>query len=210
MNGYIIYDHNTGGMGLVEMSHKNFAYFKSNSLGGYDITTKPDNLPKEYDREMVQPGLMLGMNYPALYAIRDELKSKETRPARRPQFLSRKGSVIDIETMKELITYTDPKEPLSIYGRWDLGFGTTPTPKKIPDGSADATAGSASMMEAMHDLNGELDLRSPKPTFWMKYGSATFNGKPFIWSKSEWKGQKLRWVPDKVYGEFILINTYIK
>ncbi len=33
---------------------------------------------------------------------------------------------------------------------------------------------------------------------------------PFIWSESEWNGQKLRWVPDVVDGTYTLMNAYIR
>ena len=36
------------------------------------------------------------------------------------------------------------------------------------------------------------------------------NGKPFIWSESQWSGHKLRGVPDRVDGEYVLLNTYIR
>jgi hypothetical protein len=35
-------------------------------------------------------------------------------------------------------------------------------------------------------------------SFWMKYGTPVFIGKPFIWSESQWKNQKLRDVPNVV------------
>jgi len=210
MNGYMVYDNKTGEMGLVEMSYKSFILFKSNANGSYDITSNPANLSKEYDHELVQPNVLLGVNFPASYAIRDELKAVENRPMRRVQFLARIGGVNDIESAKDLITYTDPNEPLSIYGRWDLGYGTTPSPKKVPDGSIDAKAMSASMMAYSRNLKGELDFGSPKQAFWMKYGTPIINGTPFIWSKSEWNGQKLRWVPDVVDGNYTLVKAYIK
>jgi hypothetical protein len=44
----------------------------------------------------------------------------------------------------------------------------------------------------------------------MKFGSPSVNGKPFIWSESQWKGQKLRNVPDRVEGEWTLLNLYMR
>jgi len=120
------------------------------------------------------------------------------------------GDVKDIESAKSLITYTDPENPLSIYGRWDLGYGETPTPKTVPDGSIDAKAASASMIAYVSNLKGILDLDSNKKAFWMKFGTPYVEGKPFIWSESQWNGQKLRGVPDRVDGDYVLLNTYIR
>ncbi len=210
MNGYMLVDTNTGQFGLVEMSFKSFVYFKSDGAGGYDITTKPEGLSQDYDHELLQADAILGVNFPASMQIREELKAIENRPARRTQLLAGIGGVVDIESAKDLITYTDPDEPLSIYGRWDLGYGTATSINKVPDGAADAKAASASMTSWVSGLEGVFDLSSPHKGFWMKYGTAHIDGKPFIWSESDWAGQKLRDVPDSVDGVFHLISTYFR
>jgi len=210
MNGYMLVDAKTKEIGLVEMSHKSFILFKPDGKGGIAVITKPDGLNKNYDQDMVQPDYILGINYPASQQIRDDLKALDTRPARKRQFLAQIDSVKDIESAKALITYTDPQNPLSIYGRWDLGYGETPAPKTVPDGSIDAKAFSVSMLKDVYNLNGVLDTKSPVKTFWMKFGTAYVNGKPFIWSESQWKGWKLRLVPDRIDGDFTLLNAYIK
>ena len=210
MNGYMLVDTNTGEFGLVEMSYKSFVFFKSDGAGGYDITTKPEGLSTDYDHELVQAGAILGVNFPASMQIREELKAVENRPARRTQLLAGIGGVVDIESAKDLIIYTDPEEPLSIYGRWDLGYGTATTLNKVPDGAADAKAASASMVSWVSGLQGLFDLDSPNKGFWMKFGTAYIDGKPFIWSESDWAGQKLRDVPNTVDGDFHLINTYLR
>jgi hypothetical protein len=210
MNGYMLVDTNTGQFGLVEMSYKSFVYFKSDGAGGFEISTKPEGLSQDYDHELVQSDAILGVNFPASMQIREELKAVENRPARRTQLLAGIGGVVDIESAKDLITYTDPDEPLSIYGRWDLGYGTATRLHKVPDGACDAKAASASMTTWVSGLQGVFDLESPNKGFWMKYGTATIAGKPFIWSESEWAGQKLRDVPNTVDGEYHLINTYLR
>ncbi len=210
MNGYMVVDAKTKEIGLVEMSYKSFVFFKPDGQGGIAVTTKPDGLNKAYDPEMVQPDVLLGINYPASQQIRDDLKSQDNRPARKRQFLAQIGGVKDIESAKALITYTDPQNPLSIYGRWDLGYGETPAPKTIPDGSADAKAISVSMIQGVFNLKGVLDTNSPVKAFWMKFGTPSINGKPFIWSESQWKSQKLRDVPDVVDGPWTFLNTYIR
>lgn len=210
MNGYMIVDTKTMEIGLVEMSYKSFVYFKPDGSGGYNLITKPDGLSKEYDAELIQKDYILGINYPVSMQIRNDLKSTDNRPARRKQFLSQIGGVTDIETAKALITYTDPDNPLSIYGRWDLGYGETPYPKTVPDGSIDAKAVTASMIAPAQNIQGILDLDSGNKAFWMKYGTPYVNGKPFVWSTSQWKGQKLRNVPDVVDGQYTLLNSYIR
>jgi len=210
MNGYMLIDTKTKEIGLVEMSYKNFILFKPDGKGGIAVITKPEGLNKAYDREMVQPDYILGINYPASQQIRDDLQSVDTRPARKRQFLAQIGSVADIESAKALITYTDPENPLSIFGRWDLGYGETPAPKTVPDGAIDAKAVSASMIKDVSNLKGVLDTESKVKTFWMKFGTAYIKGKPFIWSESQWEGTKLRNVPDRLDGDFTLLNAYIK
>jgi len=210
MNGYMIVDTKTREIGLVEMSYQSFVYFKSDGEGGYAVTTKPEGLSTDYDPELVQPDVILGINYPASYLIRDELQAVENRPERRAQFLARMDTVIDIESAKALIVYTDPAEPLSIFGRWDLGYGTTPTPKTVPDGSLDGKAIAASQVDFLSQLQGVLDLEAAHPAFWMRFGTPHIDGKPFIWSESQWKDQTLRFVPDVVDGAWHFVNLYIK
>ena len=210
MNGYMIVDTKTREIGLVEMSYKSFVYFKSDGSGGYIITTKPEGLSTAYDPELVQPDVILGINFPASYVIRDELQADENRPARRAQFLARIDTVTDIESAKDLITYTDPAEPLSVFGRWDLGYGTTTTPKTVPDGSIDAKAIVASEIAYISQVKGQIDLAAGQPAFWMRFATAHIDGKPFIWSESQWKQQTLRHVPNVVDGAWQAVNMYIK
>jgi len=210
MNGYMVVDNKTKEIGLIEMSYKSFVYFKPDGKGGYHIITKPEGLSKEYDSELIRSDYILGINYPVSYQIVKDLKAQDNRPARKRQFLAKIGGVTDVESAKTLIIYTDPLNPLSIYGRWDLGYGETPSPKTVPDGSIDAKVVSSSMTDYVWRLQGVFDTKSPNKGFWMKFGTPTVNGKPFIWSESVWKGQKLRDVPDVVDGPFTLLNTYIR
>jgi len=159
---------------------------------------------------MVTPDYLLGINFPASKLIQEDLKAQDNRLAHRRQFLSQIGSVKDIESAKSLIPYTDPMNPLSIFGHWDLGYGETPAPMTVPYDSIDAKAISVSMIQYVFDLKGVLDTNSPNKAFWMKFGSANINGKPFIWSQSQWKGWKLRIVPDRIDGDFTLLNMYIR
>ena len=201
---------NTREIGLVEMSYKNFVYYKSDGSGGYATRTKPEGLSADYDTQLIQPDVIIGVNFPASLLIRDELKSIENRPMRRQQFLELMGTVTDTAAARSLITYTAPDEPLSIYGRWDLGLGTTPTPKTIPEGSIDAKVVSSTEARAALSLMGELGGEKEQPLFWMKYGTPVFKGKPFIWSQSRWPTQKLRQVPDVVTGEWEHIGAAMR
>jgi hypothetical protein len=210
MNGYMVADTKTREIGLVEMSYANFAFFKQDGFGGYDVTIKGPGTDKGYDTELVTPNYILGINFPASYQILADLQSTDNRPARRVQFMQMIGGVNDIESAKALVTYTDPTNPLSIYGRWDLGYGETEYPKTIPEGSVDAKAVTASMTEYVKDLHGDFDIYSPYKRFWMKYGTPYVKGEPFIWSKSLWPNTKLRDCPDRVDGNFQHLNLYIR
>ena len=175
MNGYMIVDIKNKEIGLVEMSYQSFVYFKSHKNENYKIITKPAGLSTEYDHQMVQPDYIFGYDYPASILIREELQSIETKPAIRRQFLEKIGGVIDIESAKALITYIDPLNPVSIYGRVDLGYGEINPPKTIPGGALDAKAISASQMSYIWDLKGIFDPCAQTPIFWMKFGTPKVN-----------------------------------
>ena len=59
-------------------------------------------------------------------------------------------------------------------------------------------------------LAGVLDPSATTTAFWMKYGTARIDGKPFTWSESPWKGQKLRGVPDRVEGDWVLARLHMR
>lgn len=212
LNGYMLVDAKNNESGLVEMSYRCFIYYRSTG-GPYSVTAKSldgGTCSTAYDPEMVTPDYLMGINYPASYQVALDLESTDNRPARKVQFKQFLPAVNSIESSKSLITYTDPTNPLSIFGRWDLGYGQTQYPKTIPDGSVDSKAASASMARAFMGLSGILDLTGGGSSgFWMLYGTPYVNGSPFIWSQSAWRGQKLRDVPDRLDGSFTLMNTYL-
>lgn len=211
-NGYILADAKSRQIGLVEMSFRSFVYYQPNGNGGYNIVTKPEGRSKVYDTELVTSDYILGINFPASKQIQDDLQAKDNRPARRQQFMAMIGGVTDLESAKSLITYTDdPGNPLSIYGRWDLGYGDTPPPgKTVPDGSVDAKAALGSMALALMAVNGNLVTDSGIPSFWMKFGTPKIDGKPFIWSESQWSDQPLRDAPNVVDGDFQLLGLHLE
>jgi len=212
LNGYMLVDANTNETGLVEMSYRCFVYYRSTG-GPYTVSTLSmdgGECSTDYDSEMVTPDYLMGINYPASLQVRNDLQSTDNRPARRVQFNKLLPKVNNIQTAKNLITYTDPTNPLSIFGRWDLGYGETDYPKQIPDGSLDAKVGSTAMVRSFMDLSGILDTESSNRGFWMLYGTPHVRGKPFIWSESLWSWQPLRDVPDSVDGVFTLMPLYLR
>jgi hypothetical protein len=212
LNGYMLVDVNTGETGLVEMSYRCFVYYRSTG-GPYTVTSRSldgNACSTDYDAEMVTADYLMGINYPASLQVRTDLESSDNRPARRQQFKTLLPEVVDVATARAAITYTDPANPLSVFGRWDLGYGQTPSPKQIPDGSVDAKVGSSSMVRSFMMLSGVLDAKSHSTGFWMLYGTPAVDGEPFIWSESSWKWQILRDVPDRVDGRFTLMPLYLR
>jgi hypothetical protein len=212
LNGYMLVDTKNNETGLVEMSYRCFVYYRSTG-GPYTVTTKSldgDVCSTGYDPEMVTGDYLMGINYPASYQVATDLQSTDNRPARRRQFKQLLPGVNDLETAKAVITYTDPANPLSIFGRWDLGYGETSYPKTIPDGAVDSKVASTAMVRSFMGLSGTLDVTSSNNGIWMLYGTAKVGGLPFIWSLSQWNGQKLRDVPDRLDGTFTLMPLYLR
>lgn len=212
LNGYMLVDANTNETGLVEMSYRCFVYFRSTG-GPYTVSSKSLDggvCSTDYDSEMVTADYLMGINYPASLQVRSDLQSTDNRPARRRQLKELLPGVTDVETAKTVITYTDPANPLSLFGRWDLGYGETSYPKQIPDGSIDSKVGSTSMVRVFMGLSGILDPSASNTGFWMLYGTPKVNGAPFIWSQSSWKWQRLRDVPDRIDGSFTLMPLYLR
>src|SRR5262245_4844281 len=88
LNGYMLVDANTNETGLVEMSYRCFVYYRS-SGGPYTVSSESldgDACSTEYDREMVTPDYLMGINFPASLQVRSDLESTDNRPARREQF----------------------------------------------------------------------------------------------------------------------------
>lgn len=212
LNGYMLVDAKTNETGLVEMSYRCFVYYRSTG-GPYTVSSKSldgNACSTDYDGEMVTSDYLMGINYPASLQVRSDLQSTDNRPARRRQFKQLLPGVNDVEDAKEVITYTDPANPLSIFGRWDLGYGETSYPKQIPDGSIDSKVGATSMVRSFMGLSGILDTSSSNKGFWMLYGTPAINGAPFVWSQSSWKWQTLRDVPDRIDGSFTLMPLYLR
>lgn len=212
LNGYMLVDVNTNETGLVEMSYRCFVYYRSTG-GPYTVSSRSmdgEACSTDYDSEMVTADYLMGINYPASLQVRDDLQSNDNRPARRVQFKKLLPKVHNVETARRVITYIDQNNPLSVFGRWDLGYGETDYPKQIPDGAIDAKVGSSGMVRSFMELSGILDTESRATGFWMLYGTPYVKGKPFIWSESLWDWQPLRDVPDRLDGRFTLMPLYLR
>lgn len=222
LNGYMLIDANTNETALIEMSYQRFVLFRSNGkdLKVTDSTGIPVSIG-DYDPELITPTYILGINYPISKKVAEDLQSTDNRPMRRVQFKAQIDTVKDIQTAKDLITYVGKdaqgkEEPLSIYGRWDLGYGTTDYPKTIPDGAVDAKVFSAQKVrELLAQLQFKSNGKGGKKSFWMLYGTAKINGKPFIWSEAQQEWQTLKedpsidFVPNKLEGAWNETNLYM-
>ncbi len=216
LNGYQVIDANTGEIGLIDMSYKRFALFKCN---GKEITMKdstgyvPNHL--DYDHHLITPNHIFGVNQPVYFWVGYELESMNLRPMRRNQLWARIDTVQDIESARDLVTYTEDREPLSIYGRWDLGYGTTEMPRTRPDGSIDAKAFSRELiLDTLKNLSKKPDINGEKTSFWMKFGTAHIQQKPFIWSESQFRDFKqsedVDCVPDALDGKWNRVKMFMK
>lgn len=216
LNGYHLVDANTGRIGLVEMSYNRTVLFVCD---GKNITMtdstgyKPNFL--DYDHHLITPTHIFGVNQPIYWYVGYELESMNLRPMRRNQLWARIGTVNDIETAKDLITYTEDREPLSIYGRWDLGYGTTEMPRVRPDGSVDAKAYSTDLIkETLANLSRKPDIDGSATSFWMKFGTAHVRNLPFIWSQSQFadlkQPEEIDCVPDALDGRWNRVKMFMK
>lgn len=216
LNGYVAVDAHTGEMALIEMSYKRFVYFYSEKKGKLEITDTLDGTlgAKDYDRDLITDTHIFGVNYPVAYSVARDLQSTDNRPLRKVQFNARIDLVKDMESARDLITYTAPDEPLSIFGRWDLGFGTTSYPKTIADGAIDAKVFSTDKVKKLlSSLSFIPNAKGGKNSFWMLFGTPKISGKPFIWSESPWAkekaGEPIDVVPDRLEGAWNKTRLYM-
>ncbi len=153
----------------------------SGTTGYHAVSSKSSDgkaCSTDYDAEMVTPDHRLGFNYPASIQVRNDLQSKDNRPARRRQLISLMPGVVDLASAKAAITYTNPANPLSVFGRWDLGYGETPFPKLAPDGAVDAKVSDTAMVRSFMKLNGDLDPSPVANGFCMLFGTASIPRRP--------------------------------
>lgn len=224
LNGYMVIDSKTDEVALIEMSYKRFVKFLtdgksltvSEKLDGGDEQPVPED---GYDHELITPEYILGVNFPVSKAVAEDLQSTDNRPMRRVQLKEQIGSVQTINDAKALITYvgkdsSGKQEPLSIFGRWDLGYGTTEYPKTVPDGSVDAKACSVKKVcKLLSELTYIPDADSSKASFWMRFGTPEIEGKPFIWNESAWSqywNKDKSGVPNRLDGSWHETKLFMK
>ena len=216
LNGYHIVDANTGEIGLLDMSYARFVLFKCD---GKKIVIKDStgyvSNHLDYDHHLISPTHIFGVNQPVSFWVGYELESMNLRPMRRNQLWERLDTVVDMDTTKALITYTEDREPLSIYGRWDLGYGTTEMPRTRPDGSVDAKAFSRELiLDTLKNLSKQPDINGEKTSFWMKFGTAHIRQLPFIWSESKFdvfkQPEDVDCVPDALDGKWNRVKMFMK
>ena len=206
LNAYLLADARTLEAGLVDMSQRQFVFLHC-AGGAITGTTKPPGLSPAFDPRLVTPDYFLGFNFPAALAVRTDLQSTDGTPDRLPQLLALVPGVAGVEPAKAVITHMDPAAPDSIFGRFDLPALSNPAPTAF--GSIDAKVATASMARAFGSLWGGLDPGSGLPGFWMRFGTATLNGEPFIWSRSAWAFWQHPGVPDRLDGVLTLLNTHL-
>ncbi len=216
LSGYQIVDANTGEIALIDMSYERFVLFKADGKK-VTITDSTGYKPTEldYDHHLITPTHIFGVNQPISWWVGYELESMNLRPMRRFQLWQGIGKVTDIEAAKDLITYTADREPLSIYGRWDLGYGTTELPRQRPDGSVDAKACSAELIkETLANLSRKPSINGQKTSFWMKFGTAHVRELPFIWSDSRYsefkQPEEVDYVPDALDGRWNRVKMFME
>ena len=213
LNGYMVIDAKTNQTALIEMSYKRFVKFLSNgkSLSVTERIGNEEQVVTEdrYDHGLITPEYIFGVNYPVSNDVAKDLESTDNRPMRRIQFEEQIETVVDMESARNLITYVGKyggrEEPLSIFGRWDLGYGTTEYSKTIADGAVDAKAYSAKKVrELLAGLNFQPNAESVKTSFWMRFGTPEINGEPFVWNKSRWIDfwDKYSSVPNRLEGSW--------
>ena len=217
LNGYMVVDAYRNRVGLVEMSYNRFVLFTSDgkTLNAVDSTGHVVDHSCDYDAHLITPTHIIGVNQPIDWQVNYELAAMNERPMRRNQLYNRMHTVVDMESCKDLITYTEDREPLSIYGRWDVGYGTTEFIHVRPDGSADAKAfGTKEMRDVLDKLSYKPSLEGTATSFWMKFGTPYIMGKPFIWSESlfaQFKSPESEDnVPDTLDGRWNLVKLFME
>ncbi len=217
LNAYMVVDAYKGEIGLVDMSYLRMALFKSD---GTTLTVKEstDYVPNpvlDYDHHMITPTHILGCNIPIYRRIWHDCATIDGAPKRRYQLYRNIGNVYTMEDAKRLVTYNSDKEPISIAGRWDLGYGTSEMIAHRPHSAIDAKAfGTDEIKEVLANLSRKPSKDGTKTSFWMKYGTPYISGTPFIWSRSLWaqfkQPEEVDFVPDVLDGRWNRVKMFME
>lgn len=216
LNAYMLVDAYRGEFGMIDMSYARFALFKSDgkNLTIEDSTGYTPNF-LDYDHHMVTPGHVLGCNIPSYKRIWRELETIDGAPKRRYQLWRNIPNVRTMEDVKNLVTYNESLEPISIAGRWDKNYGTSEFLRYQPHGSIDAKAfGSEEIKAVLANLSMKPSINGTKTSFWMKFGSAYIDGLPFIWSDSIWarfkEPEDVDCIPDAIDGQWNRVKMFME
>lgn len=216
LNAYMLVDAYRGEFGLIDMSYARFALFKGD---GKNLTVKdstgyePNFL--DYDHHMISPTYVLGCNIPIYKRIWRELQTIDGAPKRRYQLYRHIGGVKTMDDAKNLITYNDDLEPISIAGRWDKNYGTSEFLRYQPHGSIDAKAFSTEeIKKVLASLTMKPSKDGAKTSFWMRFGSVKLDGTPFIWSQSIWarfkQPEEVDFIPDAIDGSWNRVKLFME
>ncbi len=216
LNAYMLVDAYRGEFGLIDMSYARFALFKGD---GKNLTVKdstgyePNFL--DYDHHMISPTYVLGCNIPIYKRIWRELQTIDGAPKRRYQLYRHIGGVKTMDDAKNLITYNDDLEPISIAGRWDKNYGTSEFLRYQPHGSIDAKAFSTEeIKKVLASLTMKPSKDGAKTSFWMRFGSVKLDGTPFIWSQSIWarfkQPEEEDFIPDAIDGSWNRVKLFME
>lgn len=216
LNAYMLVDAYRGEFGLIDMSYARFALFKGD---GKNLTVKdstgyePNFL--DYDHHMISPTYVLGCNIPIYKRIWRELQTIDGAPKRRYQLYRHIGGVKTMDDAKNLITYNDDLEPISIAGRWDKNYGTSEFLRYQPHGSIDAKAFSTEeIKKVLASLSMRPSKNGAKTSFWMRFGSVKLDGTPFIWSQSIWakfkQPEEEDFIPDAIDGAWNRVKLFME
>lgn len=216
LNAYMLVDAFRGEFGLIDMSYARFALFKGD---GKNLTVKDSTgyVPNflDYDSHMISPSYVLGCNIPIYKRIWRELQTIDGAPKRRYQLYRHIGSVKTMDDAKNLITYNDDLEPISIAGRWDKNYGTSEFLRYQPHGSIDAKAFSTEeIKKVLASLSMKPSKDGDKTSFWMRFGSVKLDGTPFIWSQSIWakfkQPEEIDCIPDAIDGAWNRVKMFME
>ena len=216
LNAYMLVDAYRGEFGMIDMSYARFALFKGDGskLSVVDSTGyEPTFL--DWDHHMVTEDHVLGCNIPVYKRIWRELQTIDGAPKRRYQLWRNIANVRDIDTAKDLITYNESLEPISIAGRWDFNMGTSEFLRYQPHGSIDAKVfGTEEIKAVLAGLTMKPSINGTRTSFWMKFGSPYIDGAPFIWSRSRWARFKLPeevdCIPDAIDGAWNKVKMFME
>lgn len=216
LNAYMIVDAYRGEFGMIDMSYHRFALFKSD---GEKLTVKDSTGYEptflDYDHHMIDTTHVLGCNNPTYKRIWRELETIDGAPKRRYQLYRNIANVRTLDDAKNLVTYNESLEPISIAGRWDKNYGTSEFLRYQPHGSIDAKAfGTEEIREVLSSLSMRPSINGQKTSFWMKFGSPYIDGSPFVWSTSVWARFKdpedVDCIPDAIDGAWNKVKMFME